>query len=130
MNFSKIYFSKMCLIFIAGNPQHYLFNKIQSLLRRLYDLVCAETHGILCACSAPQCSQGAFAMPFGNNHNQLKMKYSTEAKYPDLTKHKNRMSKVLTPAMYECLHSKQTPSGFTLDDVIQTGVVDNPGKAA
>ncbi|XP_060781817.1 creatine kinase, brain a isoform X2 [Neoarius graeffei] len=65
-------------------------------------------------------------MPFGNNHNQLKMKYSTEAEYPDLTKHKNRMSKVLTPAMYECLHSKQTPSGFTLDDVIQTGVVDNP----
>uniref|UniRef100_A0A8B9KTM8 creatine kinase n=1 Tax=Astyanax mexicanus TaxID=7994 RepID=A0A8B9KTM8_ASTMX len=65
-------------------------------------------------------------MPFGNTHNQLKMKYSSEAEYPDLSKHNNHMAKVLTPAMYERLRSKQTPSGFTLDDVIQTGV-DNPG---
>lgn len=66
-------------------------------------------------------------MPFGNSHNQLKMKYSTEQEYPDLSKHNNHMAKVLTQAMYEKLHLKQTPSGFTLDDVIQTGV-DNPGK--
>lgn len=66
-------------------------------------------------------------MPFGNTHNQLKLKYSSEQEYPDLSKHNNHMSKVLTPAMYERLRSKQTPSGFTLDDVIQTGV-DNPGK--
>ncbi|KAF4090290.1 hypothetical protein AMELA_G00050240 [Ameiurus melas] len=54
------------------------------------------------------------------------MKYSSEAEYPDLTKHNNHMAKVLTPQLYERLRSKQTPSGFTLDDVIQTGV-DNPG---
>lgn len=66
-------------------------------------------------------------MPFGNTHNQMKMKYSSEQEYPDLSKHNNHMAKVLTPAMYERLRSKQTPSGFTLDDVIQTGV-DNPGK--
>ncbi len=66
-------------------------------------------------------------MPFGNTHNQLKMKYTPEQEYPDLSKHNNHMAKVLTPAMYERLRGKQTPSGFTLDDVIQTGV-DNPGK--
>jgi len=65
-------------------------------------------------------------MPFGNTHNQLKMKYTSEQEFPDLTKHNNHMAKVLTPAMYERLRSKQTPSGFTLDDVIQTGI-DNPG---
>ncbi|XP_016368142.1 creatine kinase B-type-like [Sinocyclocheilus rhinocerous] len=65
-------------------------------------------------------------MPFGNSHNQLKMKYSSEQEYPDLSKHNNHMAKVLTPVLYEKLRSKQTPSGFTLDDVIQTGV-DNPG---
>lgn len=65
-------------------------------------------------------------MPFGNTHNQTKMNYSSEQEYPDLSKHNNHMAKVLTPAMYERLRSKQTPSGFTLDDVIQTGV-DNPG---
>lgn len=56
----------------------------------------------------------------------MKMKYASEQEYPDLSKHNNHMAKVLTPAMYERLRSKQTPSGFTLDDVIQTGV-DNPG---
>lgn len=66
-------------------------------------------------------------MPFGNTHNQLKLKYTSEQEYPDLSKHNNHMAKILTPAMYERLRSKQTPSGFTLDDVIQTGV-DNPGK--
>lgn len=66
-------------------------------------------------------------MPFGNTHNQVKMNYTSEQEYPDLSKHNNHMAKVLTPAMYERLRSKQTPSGFTLDDVIQTGV-DNPGK--
>ncbi|KAK1791602.1 hypothetical protein P4O66_013607 [Electrophorus voltai] len=76
--------------------------------------------------SHPRHSQGTSAMPFGNTHNQLKMKYSAEAEYPDLTKHNNHMAKALTPAMYQRLRSKQTPSGFTLDDVIQTGV-DNPG---
>lgn len=66
-------------------------------------------------------------MPFGNTHNLLKMNYSAEQEYPDLSKHNNHMAKVLTQDMYSSLRDKQTPSGFTLDDVIQTGV-DNPGN--
>ncbi|CAN9508008.1 unnamed protein product [Ophioblennius macclurei] len=65
-------------------------------------------------------------MPFGNTHNQLKLKYSAEQEFPDLSTHNNHMAKVLTPQMYQDLRDKETPSGFTLDDVIQTGV-DNPG---
>lgn len=112
---------------IAVNCQ--VFNKTKSLTWQLCYSVCVETLTGFCLGSAPRCPQGVSAMPFGNTHNQLKMKYSAEAEYPDLTKHNNHMAKVLTPAMYERLRSKQTPSGFTLDDVIQTGV-DNPGKAA
>ncbi|KAF3850359.1 hypothetical protein F7725_020078 [Dissostichus mawsoni] len=59
-------------------------------------------------------------------HNQLKMKFSSEQEYPDLSQHNNHMAKVLTPDLYESLRDKETPSGFTLDDLIQTGV-DNPG---
>lgn len=66
-------------------------------------------------------------MPFGNTHNKLKMNYTAEQEYPDLSQHNNHMAKVLTPEMYANLRDKETPSGFTLDDVIQTGV-DNPGK--
>lgn len=76
--------------------------------------------------SPPSPAQGT-AMPFGNTHNQSKLKYSSEQEYPDLSKHNNYMAKILTAAMYERLRTKETPSGFTLDDVIQTGV-DNPGK--
>ncbi|XP_020505305.2 creatine kinase, brain a [Labrus bergylta] len=70
--------------------------------------------------------QQGSTMPFGNTHNQMKLKYSSEQEYPDLSQHNNHMAKLLTPAIYERLRSKQTPSGFTLDDVIQTGI-DNPG---
>lgn len=66
-------------------------------------------------------------MPFGNTHNRLKMNYSSDQEYPDLSSHNNHMAKVLTPEMYANLRDKETPSGFTLDDVIQTGV-DNPGN--
>lgn len=76
--------------------------------------------------ATPCCVQGS-AMPFGNTHNALKMKYTSSEEYPDLSQHNNHMAKILTPAIYERLRSKQTPSGFTLDDVIQTGI-DNPGK--
>ncbi|XP_060947477.1 creatine kinase B-type-like isoform X2 [Limanda limanda] len=65
-------------------------------------------------------------MPFGNTHNTLKMNYSAEQEYPDLSQHNNYMAKVLTPEVYASLRDKETPSGFTLDDVIQTGI-DNPG---
>ncbi|NWH99546.1 KCRB kinase, partial [Tichodroma muraria] len=66
-------------------------------------------------------------MPFSNSHNLLKMKYKPEEEYPDLKAHNNHMAKVLTPDLYKKLRDKQTPSGFTLDDCIQTGV-DNPGN--
>ncbi|XP_058468616.1 creatine kinase B-type [Solea solea] len=65
-------------------------------------------------------------MPFGNTHNKLKMNYSAEQEFPDLSLHNNHMAKVLTPEMYANLRDKETSSGFTLDDAIQTGV-DNPG---
>ncbi|NWU12028.1 KCRB kinase, partial [Cephalopterus ornatus] len=64
-------------------------------------------------------------MPFSNSHNLLKMKYKPDEEYPDLKAHNNHMAKVLTPDLYKKLRDKQTPSGFTLDDCIQTGV-DNP----
>lgn len=66
-------------------------------------------------------------MPFGNTHNNFKLNYKVEEEYPDLSKHNNHMAKVLTKDIYAKLRDKQTPSGYTLDDVIQTGV-DNPGK--
>ncbi|NXP63062.1 KCRB kinase, partial [Chloropsis cyanopogon] len=66
-------------------------------------------------------------MPFSNSHNLLKMKYKPDEEYPDLKAHNNHMAKVLTPDLYKKLRDKQTPSGFTLDDCIQTGV-DNPGN--
>ncbi|XP_078516367.1 creatine kinase B-type [Lissotriton helveticus] len=65
-------------------------------------------------------------MPFGNTHNKQKMKYPVEEEFPDLSAHNNHMAKVLTLEMYNKLRDKETPSGFTIDDVIQTGV-DNPG---
>lgn len=46
--------------------------------------------------------------------------------FPDLSAHNNWMSKCLTRDIYNKLSKLKTPSGFTLDGVIQTGV-DNPG---
>lgn len=66
-------------------------------------------------------------MPFSNSHNLSKMKCSAEDEFPDLSQHNNHMAKVLTLELYTKLRGKQTPCGFTVDDVIQTGV-DNPGK--
>lgn len=66
-------------------------------------------------------------MPFGNTHNKFKLNYKPDEEYPDLSKHNNHMAKVLTIDLYKKLRDKETPSGFTLDDIIQTGV-DNPGK--
>ncbi|EMP27232.1 Creatine kinase M-type [Chelonia mydas] len=65
-------------------------------------------------------------MPFGNTHNKYKLNFSAEEEFPDLTKHNNHMAKALTLDIYKKLRDKETPSGFTLDDIIQTGV-DNPG---
>uniref|UniRef100_A0A8C4E2D2 creatine kinase n=1 Tax=Dicentrarchus labrax TaxID=13489 RepID=A0A8C4E2D2_DICLA len=54
------------------------------------------------------------------------MTKTVEEEFPNLSKHNNHMAKVLTKEIYGKLRDKQTPSGYTLDDVIQTGV-DNPG---
>ncbi len=62
-----------------------------------------------------------------NCNNDYKMKFAVEEEFPDLSQHNNHMAKVLTKDIYNKLRSKSTPSGFTLDDCIQTGV-DNPGK--
>ena len=50
-----------------------------------------------------------------------KSKFPASADYPDLSKHNNWMAKCLTPEIYEKLRDKETPSGFTLDECIQTG---------
>ena len=51
---------------------------------------------------------------------------SGESNFPDLSQHNNWMSRCLTQEIYDRLSSRKTPSGFTLDKAIQTGV-DNPG---
>lgn len=62
--------------------------------------------------------------------SEIKAAYKTfpaKDDFPDLSQHNNYMAKALTPKIYEKLRGKVTKNGFTLDDVIQTGV-DNPGK--
>lgn len=46
--------------------------------------------------------------------------------FPDLSTHNNWMSRCLTKEIYDQLCVLKTPSGYTLDQAIQTGV-DNPG---
>lgn len=41
--------------------------------------------------------------------------------FPDLSQHNNWMSKCLTKEIYEKLRKRTTPSGFSLDQLIQTG---------
>ncbi|CAH1792978.1 unnamed protein product [Owenia fusiformis] len=58
--------------------------------------------------------------------NRLQKNYDPKEDFPDLSKHNNWMAKCLTPEIYAQLRDKETPSGYTLDKIIQTGV-DNPG---
>jgi len=58
--------------------------------------------------------------------NELQKNYPAAEDFPDLTKHNNYMAQCLTPEIYAKIRDKVTPSGYTLDGVIQTGV-DNPG---
>ena len=53
-------------------------------------------------------------------------KFDADEDYPDLSQHNNYMAKCLTKDVYKKLRDKATKNGFTLDDIIQTGV-DNPG---
>jgi len=54
--------------------------------------------------------------------------YSPSADFPDLSKHNNHMAAVLKedPSIYSKYRDVVTPSGYTFDNAIQTGV-DNPG---
>jgi len=54
-------------------------------------------------------------------------KYDAESDLPNLEQHNNHMAHVLTLDLYNSLRGKMTPSGFTVDNAIQTGV-DNPGN--
>jgi creatine kinase len=58
--------------------------------------------------------------------NENQKKYAPAEDFPELSKHNNYMARCLTPEVYAKLRDKVTPSGFTLDQCIQTGV-DNPG---
>ena len=53
-------------------------------------------------------------------------RYTGDEEMPDLSKHNNWMAKIMTPELYKKMRARQTKSGYTIDDVIQTGV-DNPG---
>jgi len=53
-------------------------------------------------------------------------KFSSDDDFPDLSQHNNYMAKALTKEIYSNLRDKVTKNGYTLDDMIQTGV-DNPG---
>ncbi|XP_041457982.1 creatine kinase, flagellar-like [Lytechinus variegatus] len=50
----------------------------------------------------------------------------TKEGYPDFSKHNNHMANCLTYDIWKSLKDKKTPSGFTLEDCIRTGVM-NPG---
>jgi len=52
--------------------------------------------------------------------------YPKDEDFPDLSKHNNWMAKVLTKEMYAKYRDVRTPSGYSFDNCIQTGV-DNPG---
>ncbi|XP_019714254.1 creatine kinase M-type-like, partial [Hippocampus comes] len=52
--------------------------------------------------------------------------FTAEEEFPDFSQHNNHIAKFLTLEMYKTLRQRCTPNGFTIDDVIQTGV-DNPG---
>lgn len=56
----------------------------------------------------------------------MTLKRVADNSFPDLSKHNNHMAKALTEEIYNLLKKRITPSGFSIDNVIQTGV-DNPG---
>ena len=69
-------------------------------------------------------------IPKSPKMSEIKPAYKTfpaEDDFPDLSQHNNYMAKALTKEIYANLRDKATKNGFTLDDVIQTGV-DNPGE--
>ena len=63
-----------------------------------------------------------FCRPGGNGRGAK----ASQVGYPDLRGNCSYMSKVLTLELYMKLCNVKTSSGYTIDNVIQTGV-DNPG---
>ena len=55
----------------------------------------------------------------------IRKQYSAKDEFPNLSKHHNILSKVLTLDMYERLSSLTSKSGYTLDKCIQTGEFAN-----
>ena len=53
--------------------------------------------------------------------NYSRRLYPASSEYPDLTRHRNIMSRKLSKEMYARLRDRRTSNGFTLDDAIQTG---------
>jgi len=83
------------------------------------------------AAFVPASASAVSASPLTTNSSTKMAKpnqanYPAEEDFPDLSKHNNWMAKCLTREIYANLRDLSTPSGFTLDNVIQTGV-DNPG---
>ena len=73
--------------------------------------------------AAQDCVQDDINMPM--NKNQAK--YPSKEDFPDFSKHNNHMAHCMSEDIYNKLRDKCTPSGYTLDMAIQTGV-DNPGR--
>ena len=55
-----------------------------------------------------------------------KQNFTASEEYPDLENHNSNMAHCLTEDIYKRMRGLETSSGFSIDDVIQTGV-DNPG---
>ena len=63
---------------------------------------------------------------YARDQESAKPSFVPIADYPDMRQYNNLMAKHLPPRLYAKLRNRKTPSGFTLDKAIQTGV-DNPG---
>merc|ERR1719435_389163 len=95
-----------------------MFTASVFLLRKLAAFVPASASAVS---ASPLTTNSSTKMAKPNQAN-----YPAEEDFPDLSKHNNWMAKCLTREIYANLRDLSTPSGFTLDNVIQTGV-DNPG---
>lgn len=61
-------------------------------------------------------------------YNYSRRFYPAASEYPDLTKNKNIMARNLTKNMYAKMRDLRTSNGFTIDDVIQPGIILNHEK--
>jgi len=64
--------------------------------------------------------------PLDDSTRKAYQNFNSKKDFPDLSQHNNCMAKVLDANLYDKLRDLKTPTGYTLDQAIQTGV-DNPG---